>query len=94
VSGECAERWTVDGFVLPREAILTDGTLSEFCESEVTGSTCGGGRIASRMSVYEKQGVLDSAAFSGGGRELVQMLKDGDRWRICSILWEDAEGAP
>jgi len=85
------ENWTVDGFLEPRAALLTDGTLTEFHEWEVRGETFGGNRIATRRSDYEKAGVREGMPFRGSGRKLVSLHRADDGWLISSILWEDCE---
>ena len=48
--------YDLDGFVVPREKILTDGTLTEFSEWEVAERTEIFGTIAHRSSEYRKSG--------------------------------------
>ena len=84
------ERWTPDGFISPRVAMLTDGTLTEFHEWETQGRTVVLDNIASRWSRYEKAGTLNGADFAGGGHKFIQFHRQGGGWLISSILWEDA----
>ncbi len=48
--------YDIDGFIKPREKMLTDGTLTNFCEREISHSTEIFGNIAQRFSLYEKSG--------------------------------------
>jgi len=91
VSAEGMDCWTVDKFLAPRAALLTDGTLTEFHEWEVRGRNVGGDLIATRWSEYEKAGVRDGTAFRGAGRKLVSLHKADGHWRIASVLWEDCQ---
>lgn len=84
-----AESWDLQGFLEPREALLTGGSLFDFHEWEIASETAGGDAIASRWSEYRKRGVLDGVEFSGGGRKVIQLYKHQSRWSISSILWED-----
>lgn len=92
VSAEGAQQWTVDEFIAPREAMLTDGTLTEFNELETEGrTTFGGERIACRRSSYRKSGYRDGTLSGGSGRKLIHLVKLEADWRISAVLWEDDE---
>lgn len=86
-----ADSWDLGAFLEPRLELLTGGRLQEFHEWEVTARTVGGERIASRWSEYAKAGVMDGVRFQGGGRKVIQLLRQGDGWLISSVLWEDVE---
>jgi hypothetical protein len=92
VSSGANEQWTVDEFIAPRIAMLTNGTLAEFHEWEVQGSTTVFENIASRESHYRKTGTLNGAPYSGGGRKFIGLSRVNAAWLICSILWEDDLG--
>jgi hypothetical protein len=89
VAPDQVDVWTPDAFIAPRQAMLTDGTLQEFHEWETSARTVILQNIASRWSTYEKHGVLNGADYAGGGRKLIQVFRQGGRWRISAILWED-----
>ncbi|HEY8004310.1 MAG TPA: hypothetical protein VIE16_08785 [Phenylobacterium sp.] len=89
VAKDQADSWSPDAFIAPRVAMLTDGRLTEFHEWEVEARTIVLANIASRWSTYEKQGTLEGADYRGGGHKFIQMHRDGGRWLISSILWED-----
>jgi hypothetical protein len=90
VADERVESWGVEAFIAPRAAMLADGTLVEFHEWETQAQTTVLGGIASRRSLYRKAGRLNGADYAGEGRKLIQFVRDGGRWRIASVLWEDA----
>jgi hypothetical protein len=79
--GETVSTWTPEEFVAPRIRILTDGTLTDFHEWETSSRTDVFGDIATRWSTYEKPG--------GGGTKLFQLRREGERWLIGSLLWQD-----
>lgn len=89
VSPPSADTWSPEDFITPREVMLSDGTLTEFHEWEIEASTTVFDNIASRRSIYEKQGLFNGEPYGGGGRKFIQMCRTGDDWRISSILWED-----
>ena len=79
----------ITSFIIPREKILTDGTLVEFEEKEIHATTTIAGHIAQRYSEYEKKGILNGNPFTQRGYKLFQFIKTGGKWKISSVLWED-----
>ncbi|MGW0603390.1 GNAT family N-acetyltransferase [Streptomyces sp. NPDC002640] len=79
----------LDAFVEPRQKMLTDGTLTEFSEWEVSRRTEIFGSVAHRFSAYRKSGVRDGARFEGGGHKTTQFLRTPAGWRMSSMAWED-----
>ncbi|MFE5399287.1 GNAT family N-acetyltransferase [Streptomyces sp. NPDC056568] len=80
----------LDAFVEPRQKMLTDGTLTEFSEWEVSARTEVFGSVAHRFSEYRKSGVRDGARFEGHGHKTTQFLRTRAGWRIASMAWDDA----
>ena len=78
-------------FVTPRDAMLKNGTLTDFHEWEVTAKTFVNGATATRICKYGKEGLLDGKEFSGSGMKSIQMTLAQHGWKIISILWEDLE---
>lgn len=83
------DSWSVDEFIAPRAAILTDGTLIDFHEWEIEGATTIHDHIAERRSRYRKSGQLRDDPYAGEGRKFILLCQSDGRWRIASILWED-----
>ncbi|GAA3491601.1 hypothetical protein GCM10018987_56840 [Streptomyces cremeus] len=81
--------YDLDGFVAPRERILSDGTLTEFSEWEVAERTEIFGTVAHRFSEYGKSGFRDGEWFEGAGRKTTQFLRTPDGWRMSSMAWDD-----
>jgi RimJ/RimL family protein N-acetyltransferase len=90
--------YDVDGFIAPRQALLTSGGLQEFREWEVSGRTDLSGGIAQRFSSYAKAGVRDGRAFSARGTKTLQFVRTPAGWRISAVAWTDepdqAAGGP
>ncbi|MEU9026680.1 DUF4440 domain-containing protein [Streptomyces sp. NPDC048383] len=84
----------LDGFIAPRERILTDGTLTEFREWEVDERTEIFQSIAHRFSEYRKAGCLDGTWFEGRGRKTTQFVRTPAGWRMSSMAWDDAPADP
>lgn len=84
----------LDGFIEPREKILTDGTLTEFREGEVDERTEIFQSIAHRFSEYRKSGYLDGKWFEGTGRKTTQFVRTPAGWRMSSMAWDDVQADP
>ena len=81
--------YTVDGFIEPRQRLLTDGRLVEFSEWETSERTEIVGDIASRFGEYRKSGILDGEPFEGGGTKTIQFVRTAEGWRIAAFAWYD-----
>lgn len=88
-TGDRSVVYDLDSFIAPRRRILTDGTLTEFSEWEVSERTEVYGSIAHRFSEYRKSGVQNGERFEGGGHKTTQFVRTPSGWRISSLAWED-----
>ena len=88
-SQEKAEVYDLDNFILPREQMLTDGSLVNFREEEIRQETFVFGAIAQRYCEYEKSGELNGQAFETEGMKCMQFLKIGGEWKMSSVTWFD-----
>lgn len=87
--GEALSTMTLDAFLAPRRAWLSDGTLAGFHEWETDARTSVAGGIATRLSRYRKQGLRHGTAIDGSGAKSLQLVRTPDGWRIAAVLWED-----
>lgn len=81
--------FTVQEFHHSRQAMLSDGTLTQFQERETDHSTDLMGNIAQRECQYVKSGIMNGIPFSSYGRKSLQFIKTGDEWRLTSVVWCD-----
>ncbi|MFF0739473.1 GNAT family N-acetyltransferase [Streptomyces sp. NPDC004111] len=81
--------YDLDAFIGPRQKMLTDGTLTEFSEWEVSERTEVFGSVAQRFAEYRKSGVRDGERFEGGGRKTTQFVRTPEGWRMSSMAWDD-----
>lgn len=80
---------TLSEFIAPREILLNDGGLVDFCEREEWETTEIFGNIAQRFLVYRKTGVLHGERFDTRGMNTIQFVrKDGD-WKMSALAWDD-----
>ncbi|GAA1377619.1 GNAT family N-acetyltransferase [Streptomyces beijiangensis] len=81
--------YDLDTFIEPRAKMLTDGTLTEFSEWEVSERTEIFHSIAHRSSEYRKSGFRNGEWFEGAGRKTTQYIRTPAGWRMTSMTWED-----
>lgn len=79
----------VEEFIAPREALLTDGTLTHFREWPVAGRVEVFGDIAHWWGSYAKAGTQAGEPFTGRGMKTIQLVRTADGWRISAAAWED-----
>ena len=87
--GSTPEYFSVDDFIAPREKLLTDGTLVEFSEEELSERTDIFGNIAQRFCAYRKSGVLSGVPFAARGMKTLQFVRTPDGWKISAVAWDD-----
>src|SRR5262245_33477328 len=76
-SNSGAELYTVREFAIPRIKLLTQGTLLQFHEMEISSKTQIFDGIAIRTSRYSKSGLLDGKDYSGSGTKCFQLVDLG-----------------
>jgi RimJ/RimL family protein N-acetyltransferase len=83
------EVYNLETFSAPRKKILSDGTLIDFMEFEISGQTQIQSNIAQRHSRYQKSGVLAETPFVELGNKFFHLIKTQQGWKITSVIWED-----
>ena len=81
--------YDVAGFIAPRRALLTGGTLTGFREWELDGRTDLFGDIAQHFCSYAKEWTQDGAEQHGRGMKTTQLVRTGAGWRIAAVAWDD-----
>ncbi|MBL7920441.1 MAG: GNAT family N-acetyltransferase [Bacteroidia bacterium] len=81
--------YNLNSFIEPRKKILSDGTLVDFEEKEISSETKIVNNIAQRYSRYQKNGILNGKPFNECGTKFFQFIKTNNEWKISSIIWED-----
>ncbi|MBC5815706.1 MAG: DUF4440 domain-containing protein, partial [Candidatus Eremiobacteraeota bacterium] len=79
------------GFIEPRRAALTDGSLIDFREKEVFEKTEIYGNIAQRFSCHEKSWKVSDEKFQGRGAKVIQYIRTPAGWKISSLAWDDEQ---
>ena len=81
--------YDVAGFIEPRRAMLTNGSLQDFCEVEVMAKTDIFGNIAHRFSRYHKSWEASGERYEGEGAKSLQFVRTPEGWKIASLIWDD-----
>jgi hypothetical protein len=89
VNTAAAQTYDVAGFVEPRRAILTNGSLLDFNEEELSETTSIAGNIAQRFSRYGKSWIASGRRCEGTGTKSLQFVRAGGTWKIASLVWDD-----
>jgi RimJ/RimL family protein N-acetyltransferase len=84
------ETYDLEGFISPRQELLTKGSLIDFEEYEVKEDTIITQNIAQRISHYQKEGKLNGQKFTTKGTKMLQFVKKDNQWQISSVIWDDA----
>lgn len=88
-AGSDPQIYDVAGFIEPRRAILTDGSVQEFREEETAANTDVFGNIAHRFSRYRKSWVASGERYEGEGAKSLQFVRTPEGWKISSLIWDD-----
>jgi hypothetical protein len=81
--------YDVEGFIAPRQALLSGGSLADFREWELSGHTEVFGDIAQRFCSYAKAGMQDGTPFTAKGMKTLQFVRTSAGWRISAAAWDD-----
>ncbi len=81
--------YDVDGFIAPRQALLSGETLSGFREWRLSGRTEVFGDIGQHFCSYAKSWTQDGEAFAGRGMKTLQLVRTAAGWRISAAAWDD-----
>jgi hypothetical protein len=87
--GGNTEIFTLSTFITPRQRILTDGTLADFQEQELTERTDISGSVAQRFCTYRKSGKLNGKFFENQGVTTIQFVQVNKTWKISAVAWDD-----
>lgn len=79
----------LDSFISSFSERVKTGAIKSFHEAEISRKTNAFGSIAQVFSSYNKGINTDDPKSMVRGINSIQLFYDGQRWWICSILWQD-----
>lgn len=85
------QTYDLAGFIEPRRSVLTNGTLTDFSEEEISETTAIFENVAHRLCRYRKAWIASGNRHEGAGTKSLQFVRTPDGWRIASLVWEDDE---
>lgn len=87
--GGAAEVYDLAAFIEPRREVLTNGSLVDFCEEEVSETTDIFENIAQRFSRYKKSWIATGQPRTGSGVKSIQFVRTPAGWKISALAWDD-----
>jgi RimJ/RimL family protein N-acetyltransferase len=87
--GQSPIAYDIESFIAPRQALLTDGSLTDFSEHATQGHVDVFGDIAHWFGHYTKNGQFHGAPYPGAGMKSMQFVRTDDGWRISAAAWDD-----
>jgi Domain of unknown function (DUF4440) len=78
-----------DGFLAMTRSLLELGAYTSFYEFEVARNVERFGGAAQVWSLYETRRNRDARAPLGRGVNSIQLIRDGDGWRVLGLLWDE-----
>ena len=88
-NGNDIDVMSLESFILPRQPLLTNGTLTEFHEWLVEQNTVIKDGIATHICKYQKEGLLNGESYAGAGHKHIQLVLTEGGWKIAAIIWQD-----
>jgi len=81
--------YDVEGFIRPRQELLSGGRLTGFSEWALSGRSELFGDIAQHFCGYAKSGRQDGTPFTARGMKTFQFVRTAAGWRISAVAWND-----
>jgi len=88
-SGTTPEISGIREFIEPRQAMVRNGELTRFRETELSASNQIFGNVAHRFSTYAKDGTMKGAPFEARGMISTQFVKTPSGWKMSAMAWDD-----
>ena len=88
-SGTTPEISGIREFIEPRQAMVRNGELTRFRETELSASNQIFGNVAHRFSTYAKDGTTKGTPFEARGMISTQFVKTPSGWKMSAMAWDD-----
>jgi len=89
ITPDAVNKMDLDSFISSFSERIKTGTMKSFYEGEISRKTLSFGSIAQVFTTYSKGINIEDPKSAVRGINSIQLFHDGQRWWICSILWQD-----
>ena len=94
ITPEGTDHMDRDGFLAMTRSLLEAGAYTSFYEFEVARNIERFGGMAQVWSLYETRRNRAAQAALGRGVNSIQLVRDGDGWRVLGLLWDETPAGP
>ena len=94
ITPEGTDHMDRDGFLAMTRSLLELGAYTSFYEFEVGRSVERFGGMAQVWSRYETRRNREARAALGRGVNSIQLIRDGEGWRVLGLLWDETSARP
>jgi hypothetical protein len=91
ITPEGTDHMDREGFLAMTRNLLEVGAYTSFYEFEVGRNVERFGGMAQVWSRYETRRNRDAQAALGRGVNSIQLIRDGETWRVLGLLWDETE---
>ena len=94
ITPEGTDHMDRDGFLAMTRSLLEHGAYTSFYEFEVARTVERFGGMAQVWSGYETRRNRGARAPLGRGVNSIQLIRDGEGWRVLGLLWDETHARP
>jgi hypothetical protein len=94
ITPEGADHMDPRSFLAMTRSMLELGAYTSFFEFEVARQVRCFGNVAQVWSAYETRRDRSAAAALGRGINSIQLIREGEGWRVLGLLWDEIHAGP
>jgi hypothetical protein len=94
ITPEGTDHMDRDGFLAMTRSLLELGAYTSFYEFELERNVERFGGMAQVWSAYETRRNREAQAPLGRGVNSIQLIRDGEAWRVLGLLWDETQARP
>jgi hypothetical protein len=94
VTPEGTDYLSPQSFLAMTRNMLELGAYTSFYEFEVARTVRAFGNVAQVWSLYETRRHREATQALGRGINSIQLVREGDAWRVLSLLWDEIHARP
>jgi hypothetical protein len=94
ITPEGTDHMDRDAFLAMTRSLLDAGAYTSFYEFEIARRVERFGGMAQVWSGYETRRTRAARSALGRGVNSIQLIQDGDGWRVLGLLWDETHARP